>query len=46
MNGLNLHHVSRFLGHSQIGLTSDLYGHVLTDEMRSVGERLQSAQTQ
>jgi integrase len=45
MNGLNLHQVSRFLGHSQIGLTSDLYGHVLTDEMRSVGERLQTAIT-
>lgn len=43
MNGLNLHQVSRFLGHSQIGLTSDLYGHVLSNEMRDVGQKLQDA---
>lgn len=41
MDGLNLHQVSRFLGHSQIALTSNLYGHVLDGAMREAAERLQ-----
>ncbi len=41
MAGLNLHQVSRFLGHSQIALTSNLYGHVLDGAMREAAERLQ-----
>jgi len=43
MAGLNLHQVSRYLGHSQIALTSNLYGHVLDGAMRDAAERLQSA---
>ena len=42
MAGLNLHQVSRYLGHSQIGLTSNLYGHVLDGAMREAAERLQA----
>lgn len=42
MAGLNLHQVSRYLGHSQIALTSDLYGHVLDGAMREAAERLQA----
>ncbi len=41
MAGLNLHQVSRYLGHSQIALTSNLYGHVLDGAMRDTAERLQ-----
>lgn len=41
MAGLNLHQVSRYLGHSQIALTSNLYGHVLDDAMRGAAEKLQ-----
>lgn len=41
--GLNLHKVSRYLGHSQIGLTSDLYGPVLAESMREAAETLQKA---
>lgn len=41
MNGQNLHVVSRFLGHSQVGLTSNLYGHVLDSGMREAAEKLQ-----
>lgn len=43
MAGLNLHQVSRYLGHSQIALTSNLYGHVLDGAMREAAEALQSA---
>jgi integrase len=43
MAGLNLHQVSRYLGHSQIALTSNLYGHVLDGAMREAAERLQGA---
>ncbi len=43
MSGLNLHVVSRFLGHSQVGLTSNLYGHVLDDGMRLAAEQLHRA---
>ncbi len=42
MAGLNLHQVSRYLGHSQIALTSNLYGHVLDQSMREAAEVLQS----
>lgn len=42
MAGLNLHQVSRYLGHSQIGLTSNLYGHVLDGAMREAAEKLQA----
>jgi integrase len=41
MAGLNMHQVSRYLGHSQIALTSNLYGHVLTESMREAAETLQ-----
>lgn len=41
MAGLNLHQVSRYLGHSQIALTSNLYGHVLDEAMRDAAEKLQ-----
>lgn len=43
MAGLNLHQVSRYLGHSQITLTSNLYGHVLDGAMRDAAEKLQGA---
>lgn len=43
MAGLNLHQVSRYLGHSQIALTSNLYGHVLDGAMREAAEKLQSS---
>jgi integrase len=43
MAGLNLHQVSRYLGHSQIALTSNLYGHVIDDAMRDAAQALQSA---
>ena len=43
MEGLNLHQVSRYLGHSQIALTSNLYGHVLDGAMREAAEKLQGA---
>lgn len=43
MAGLNLHQVSRYLGHSQIALTSNLYGHVLDGPMREAAQRLQDA---
>ena len=43
MAGMNLHQVSRYLGHSQIALTSNLYGHVLDGAMRDAAERLQGA---
>lgn len=43
MAGLNLHQVSRYLGHSQIALTSNLYGHVLGAAMRDAAERLQES---
>ena len=43
MAGLNLHQASRYLGHSQIALTSNLYGHVLDGAMRDAAEKLQSA---
>ncbi|MBV6459422.1 MAG: Tyrosine recombinase XerC [Fimbriimonadaceae bacterium] len=43
MAGLNLHQVSRYLGHSQIALTSNLYGHVLDDAMRDAAEQLQAS---
>lgn len=43
MAGLNLHQVSRYLGHSQIALTSNLYGHVLDGAMREAAEQLQKA---
>ncbi len=43
MAGLNLHQVSRYLGHSQIALTSNLYGHVLDGAMRDAAEQLQQA---
>lgn len=42
MAGLNLHQVSRYLGHSQIALTSNLYGHVLDGAMRSAALQLQA----
>ncbi len=45
MAGLNLHQVSRYLGHSQIALTSNLYGHVLDDAMRGAAETLQGQYT-
>lgn len=43
MAGLNLHQVSRYLGHSQIALTSNLYGHVLDGAMRQAAVRLQES---
>lgn len=43
MSGLNMHQVSRYLGHSQIALTSNLYGHVLDGAMRDAGQALQSS---
>jgi integrase len=43
MAGLNMHQVSRYLGHSQIGLTSNLYGHVLDESMREAADALQRA---
>ncbi|MFZ4508942.1 MAG: tyrosine-type recombinase/integrase [Fimbriimonas sp.] len=43
MAGLNLHQVSRYLGHSQIALTSNLYGHVLDGAMRDAAKKLQLA---
>lgn len=43
MSGLNLHQVSRYLGHSQIALTSNLYGHVLDSAMRDAAEQLQAS---
>lgn len=43
MAGLNMHQVSRFLGHSQIALTSNLYGHTLDEAMRKSAESLQRA---
>ncbi|MEI7576394.1 MAG: tyrosine-type recombinase/integrase [Armatimonadota bacterium] len=43
MAGLNLHQVSRYLGHSQIALTSNLYGHVLEGAMRDAAQKLQDA---
>lgn len=43
MAGLNLHQVSRYLGHSQIALTSNLYGHVLDGAMRDAAEQLQAS---
>ncbi|MES1228306.1 MAG: tyrosine-type recombinase/integrase, partial [Armatimonadota bacterium] len=46
MSGMNLHQVSRFLGHSQIALTSNLYGHVLDRAMRYAAEKLQEAYIQ
>lgn len=45
MDGLNLHQVSRYIGHSQVSLTSNLYGHVLETGMREAAERLQSSIT-
>lgn len=39
--GLNLHTVSRLLGHSQISMTADQYGHVLTDGFRDAVDILQ-----
>jgi len=46
MAGLNMHQVSRYLGHSQIALTSNLYGHVLDDSMREAADTLQRAYAQ
>jgi integrase len=43
MAGLNLHQVSRYLGHSQITLTSNLYGHVLDSAMKEAAVKLQQA---
>jgi integrase len=43
MAGLNMHQVSRYLGHSQIALTSNLYGHVLDGAMRETAEKLQES---
>lgn len=43
MAGLNMHQVSRYLGHSQIALTSNLYGHVLDESMRATAKSLQEA---
>ncbi|MBS1714899.1 MAG: site-specific integrase [Armatimonadetes bacterium] len=43
MSGLNMHQVSRYLGHSQIALTSNLYGHVLDKSMRDAAEALQTS---
>ena len=39
----NLRQVSRYLGHSRIALTSNLYGHVLDGAMREAAESLQKA---
>ncbi|MBS1702595.1 MAG: site-specific integrase [Armatimonadetes bacterium] len=43
MSGANLHQVSRYLGHSQIALTSNLYGHVLDGAMKETAEKLQES---
>lgn len=43
MAGLNMHQVSRFLGHSQLSITSDLYGHTLDSAMRESAKSLQQA---
>jgi integrase len=41
MSGQNLHNVSRYLGHSQIALTSNLYGHVSSETMRDSASDIQ-----
>jgi len=41
MTGLNMHQVSRYLGHSQIALTSNLYGHVLDESTRQAAKSIQ-----
>jgi integrase/recombinase XerD len=38
-NGAKLEVVGRILGHSSIGITADIYRHVLTDEMHEAVER-------
>jgi integrase len=43
MNGLNMHQVSRYLGHSQIALTSNIYGHVLEQGMEEAAKAVQRA---
>lgn len=43
MKGFNLHQVSVYLGHSQIALTSNLYGHVLSDGQKDAAKALQEA---
>lgn len=42
-SGRNLHDVSRFLGHSQIAITSEIYGHVLSDALRDSARAMQDA---
>lgn len=43
MKGFNLHQVSVYLGHSQIALTSNLYGHVLSEGQKDAAKALQEA---
>lgn len=43
MDGVPLHTVSKWLGHSSVGLTSQLYGHVLTDSLREAAKTLERA---
>jgi integrase len=43
MDGVPLHTVSKWLGHANIALTSQLYGHVLADSLREAANILQRA---
>ena len=43
MDGVPLHTVSKWLGHSSVGLTSQLYGHVLADSLRDAAKILERA---
>ena len=42
MSGIPLHTVGKWLGHAQIALTSNLYGHVLSAELEEAGLKLQA----
>ncbi len=39
-SGATLVHVSRVLGHASISITSDIYGHLVVDDLRSAIERM------
>jgi len=38
--GASLKEVSEFLGHSQISITADLYGHVIAEQKRTAAETM------
>lgn len=42
-DGVSLLEVSALLGHSQLATTSDIYGHVLTDTLAGIVDRLDAA---